>query len=639
MKNDRAPAILIVGKVNPIQGGTSVQTRWIAHALASKGYSVHLITNASSVEDRFRCAMSDEDHERMRREPFLGSDITIHETSTADRTGFHIPFAQPHLTKLIGLASTVAQDVRPKAIFGIYMEPYGLAAMTVARDLDIPLLLQHAGSDVDRLPRDPNIDSAHRIAIRQAAGFKCSSSTAYRLVARGLDPAAVSRGLPAVPNPNFLAEGPALDLSEAITRSTDDGLPPPHVGEFNPNIPTVGVYGKPGDKKGSFALLRSLDAVATAGVAFNFVAVWGTADASPMTELLDQVRSSVALARRTTILPFIAHTRVPEFLRLCKVVAFLEHDFSVKIHRPQIPKEVVACGRSLVLSKDVLSYQPREVREYAGIIPCDPRSDVSLFDALSQGIADNTDFPSISEESRLDGYASVYDTFVEESLSHAQAIVATRQTEAISAIVAGSPGTKSVPDWNALRQSLWLKRFNTLVGQTALLSTHFPDLLQRVRKIVIASGFAERSDAGWVEWFLLVLEDNATPDELEAGLHQVVEFEQRRHEALAALPSPVPLSAPWSDEIQLASGVSLVAGSINLAAAYNGDSPQLLHVRDGEVACLIVPPDIDGQLGVYAVGPGIARLIMAAETGLSLASLSEGQRGAAEHLIEIGALI
>jgi hypothetical protein len=39
-------------------------------------------------------------------------------------------------------------------------------------------------------------------------------------------------------------------------------------------------------------------------------------------------------------------------------VCFLEHDFPISFHSPRIPREVLACGRCLISTQEIVSKQP-----------------------------------------------------------------------------------------------------------------------------------------------------------------------------------------------------------------------------------------------------------------------------------------
>src|SRR5262249_16105502 len=60
---------------------------------------------------------------------------------------------------------------------------------------------------------------------------------------------------------------------------------------------------------------------------------------------------------RTWILPFLPHWKVPGFIQACTAVCFLERDFPVAIHGRTVPREVLACGKCLILSAEILKKQ------------------------------------------------------------------------------------------------------------------------------------------------------------------------------------------------------------------------------------------------------------------------------------------
>src|ERR1700730_13646900 len=47
--------ICLIGKYFPIQGGVSKDNQWLAYALASAGFHIHVVTNADEVESQYRC--------------------------------------------------------------------------------------------------------------------------------------------------------------------------------------------------------------------------------------------------------------------------------------------------------------------------------------------------------------------------------------------------------------------------------------------------------------------------------------------------------------------------------------------------------------------------------------------------------
>jgi len=154
-----------------------------------------------------------------------------------------------------------------------------------------------------------------------------------------------------VPTGVFCPEGEPLDVARAAL-----GLEARHQRQprqFDPAIPAIGVYGKTGATKGTYDLIASLGVLAREGREFNFLAMIGRAQA----ETIASAIRDAGLEDRTYILPMLPNWRVASFVRACTAVCFLEREFPIAIHGPIIPREVLACGTCLVLSREIASKQ------------------------------------------------------------------------------------------------------------------------------------------------------------------------------------------------------------------------------------------------------------------------------------------
>src|SRR6185437_3485336 len=113
-------------------------------------------------------------------------------------------------------------------------------------------------------------------------------------------------------------------------------------GEFKADRPYFGIYGKLGERKGSFAMLAAMQRLKGTGIQVGLVAL---AHGPPTVEekFRMQVRK-LDLVDRVLQIPFLPHWRVPEFLRGCLAVCCLEQDFPIGFHSPIITMEVLLCG-------------------------------------------------------------------------------------------------------------------------------------------------------------------------------------------------------------------------------------------------------------------------------------------------------
>jgi hypothetical protein len=155
-------------------------------------------------------------------------------------------------------------------------------------------------------------------------------------------------------------------------------------GDFAGGRPYFGIYGKLGERKGSFALLAALERLKRGGLDVGLVAL---AHGQPEEQKAFRARAS-RLKLRDGILqmPFLPHWRVPEFLRGCLAVCCLEQDFPIGFHMPIIPREVLLCGACLVGSTEVIRKLPGHARlQHA--YGCVAIKDVTDIAALSQQLA------------------------------------------------------------------------------------------------------------------------------------------------------------------------------------------------------------------------------------------------------------
>jgi glycosyltransferase involved in cell wall biosynthesis len=381
----RAMRICIVGKYPPIEGGVSAQTYWLARGLASRGHEIHVVTNADEVEERFRMQLDCDDAKMLQpRFDNSGSVCVHHVESFNPRTMAHLPVANPYLTRLASLATDVVRRYRCDIILAYYLEPYGMAGWFAAQRCGRPLLLKHAGSDIDRLAKNPDLGLAYKEILGDASAVITHPSLMCRFGGMGVLPSRILQSPPYQHNSQFFSpHGSALDLS-AVAIGDGAGMP------LKPDdqvVPVIGVYGKVGLTKGTFDLIRALGQLADEGRPFRLAAMVGSEYAVTMRTAL--IRSGIA--DRTVILPFLPNWLVPEFIRACTAVCFLERDFPIAIHGPMIAQEVLACGRCLIVSKEIADKQSNREQLDNGIhllVVSDPRDTDELAHVLARVVDD-----------------------------------------------------------------------------------------------------------------------------------------------------------------------------------------------------------------------------------------------------------
>jgi glycosyltransferase involved in cell wall biosynthesis len=353
--------VLVVGKFPPIQGGVSAGTYWTAQELARLGHRVTVLTNAAEVEWNIREVFLVGDAISWQDSSFLD----VHSTSSTRQFNY-LPWAEPYATKLLGLGLEIISRRNFDVILGYYLEPYGVVAAQLASESGVPLVLRHAGSDIGRLASHAQLHNAYTWALRKASTILSTRGENIRnaLEALGVQPANIQllqgSQLPSM----FSAEGSVLDVNEnaetwrrwaetlPLSRDITLGLETLNGKSFDPKQITIGVYGKVGKVKGTYALLDALANIAKQGVSFQLLWLAGGGP-SEIERFYRAILSTTSLQSRAWVLPFLPPWRIPSFLRACSVVCFLEHQFPITFHTSSIPREILSTGRCLVCSDEM----------------------------------------------------------------------------------------------------------------------------------------------------------------------------------------------------------------------------------------------------------------------------------------------
>jgi glycosyltransferase involved in cell wall biosynthesis len=387
--------ICIIGKYPPIQGGVSARTYWTAHGLAARGHEVHVVTNAKEASPPFRMHMRPADWTRCAAAYGTGS-VTVHWSDPADRSQSYIPMASPFVSKLASIAASAHSAHRFDVIYSHYLEPYGVAGHLAGQMTGLPHVVRTAGSDAGRLWRHPQFETLYDHVLRSAEVVVTGPAVAPRASEHSVDPGRiVFGGGYALPKDLFTPQGPRLDLDELRTEiAASPEMRDALWGGFAAERPHFGIYGKLGDSKGTFAMLRALHRLKQMGADVGLVAL---AHGAPQIEARFRAQvEELELTDRVLQIPFIPHWRVPQFLRGCLAVCCLEQDFPIGFHSPITPLEVLTCGRCLVGSTELIRKLPQWERLPHGY-GCVAIKDVNDIAELSSKLAAIVADPGLTE--------------------------------------------------------------------------------------------------------------------------------------------------------------------------------------------------------------------------------------------------
>jgi glycosyltransferase involved in cell wall biosynthesis len=374
--------ICLIGKYPPIEGGVSMHNYWTAHGLAERGHKVYVVTNANEVEDAYRIHLDadDKDWYQPKFETVGGFVKVFHTEPFSMMRMRYIPTTNPFVSKLASLATQVIRQYGCEAIYAYYYEPYGVAGYLASQWTELPLMIKHAGSDLERLMKIPDLAGTYKEILKSAdCVLTARKNLAERFIGMGVKADKIYPGAAFfLPTTLFKPGVEPLNI-EDILKKTASTIDP---GRYpDTSKPTIGIYGKLGWFKGSFDLVNALGILKREGLDFNFLA---------MSQGLEIEKFKTAISNNgiddcTWLIPFLPHWKVPQFISACTAVCFLERDFPIAIHGPTIPREVLSCGTCLILSDEIAkkqSYRHELVNEENILIVRDPKNHQELADCL-----------------------------------------------------------------------------------------------------------------------------------------------------------------------------------------------------------------------------------------------------------------
>lgn len=380
--------IVALVKYPPIAGGVATRALWLLSGLAERGHQVVVVTDALEVEAEYRSWLSPAN---------ASPNLEVVYLSDPDSRLSHIPSSGTTLSRLASVATAQARRIGADVIYANYLEPYGVAAHLAGVWTGTPYVIRHAGSDRERLMGHEDLAFTYReIFVRAALVMTHGESLKSAGVSTG-QMFATRRSV--IPSGHFNPGGPGLDwqdISDRLLREGANifGVP----AAMDVGVPIVGFFGKAAPNKGHFDLVKALQQVALDGQEFRLAGLSG----GPLLPALWEAVVAAGLAERTCILPFVDPRLVPDFIRSCSVLAFLENRFPIQGHVPTPPAEAFACGVPVVLSRELAAKEPEPERLKHGVncfIVDDPTQTHDLTATLAAALEAN--LPGIGDQALL----------------------------------------------------------------------------------------------------------------------------------------------------------------------------------------------------------------------------------------------
>ncbi|WP_169338022.1 glycosyltransferase [Nocardia vinacea] len=369
----------------------SAQSYWLCRRLAEQGNQVTVVTNAAEVEPEYRMWLGPDDLRDLQGSYQTGGSVRVLWTEYWDEWRWHhIPSSNPMLSKLASLAIDAVRAQQADLILSYYLEPYGQAAAIAAQATGVRWLTKHAGSDRYRLLNNPELGTYYKHVLRAADGVITTGDPLLGLAVEAdkLIDGPAEQYIP----PQFSNGAKPLDLNVEIQRFGAYGnAAVTNNAPLSADKAIIGAYGKVGRTKGTFDLLEAFARSPELRSRAQLVLMCGG-------PLMSKVREFIAregLDSEVWTIPFMPHWRVPEFIRACKLICFLERQFAIPQHGPNILHEISACGGQGLVSGEIAAKNSTEVAENPNIHVIPDPTDIALLAKTILQLVGNEVLPTV----------------------------------------------------------------------------------------------------------------------------------------------------------------------------------------------------------------------------------------------------
>lgn len=363
--------IALISKYPPIQGGESSKAYWMAKGLGDKGHKIHVITNALEVEDIFREKLNGDNLNL-----YQPNGITVHNTDPFENPSY-IPFAKPYTEKLASLAIDTITSDDLEIIDSWYILPYGISGFLAKQITQKPQILRHAGSDITRLFRSPNLNTLFRRLLISVDKLVTYPEMEKNFINMGVPKERIFLNTKVSVNTNaFNPSVKPFVLYGIADKAIDE------------NIPIITYIGKVGVTKGIFDLTNALSKIKR-----DFLILW-VCGGKGLNELKEDVKKK-KLLNKSIFLGFVPPWRIPSIMKMSTCIVMPEREFPIQIHTPILQREAMCTGKCTVVSEELFRKRRyQELENGVHTVVVNPK-DVRQFSKEMDGIIQN---PEIADD-------------------------------------------------------------------------------------------------------------------------------------------------------------------------------------------------------------------------------------------------
>lgn len=352
--------ICLVSKYPPIEGGVSTKVYWLAKALGERGHEIHIVTNAQEVENEYKESIDSNEHEHTPK------NVHLHSTG-ANNNPWHIPFSKAYAERIANLAIEVIEKYDIQLIDSHYALPYGTAAFIAKNITGRPQILRHAGSDMGKLFASTSYNTLFKAVFQRVDKIITIPPLKKMFLSFGIPESKI-----------------AFDEKVGVdTKAFNPEVSPFHLPEYIkreiPKYPIITYIGKINyywKSKGLYELIEAVEEIKD-----DFLLLF-VASGRGLREFQNLVREK-HLEKRSIFIGFVPPWKIPSIIKLSTCVVVPEREFPIQCHTPILPREVMAVGKCLILSKElydkrcygnladgenVLLVDPKNIKQFRTII-------------------------------------------------------------------------------------------------------------------------------------------------------------------------------------------------------------------------------------------------------------------------------
>lgn len=352
--------VCLLSKYPPIEGGVAAKVYWLAKALGEKGHEVHIVTNALEVEDEYKERIND------NKKEYSHQNVYVHNSNPYNNP-WHIPFSKAYTERIANLAIEVIEKYNIQLIDSYYILPYCISGFIARNITGRPQILRHAGSDITKIFTSPSYNTLFKSIFQKVDKIVTISPLKEMFLSIGISESRiVFDEKVGVDTKAFNPDVSSFPLSDYIGRKIPECPIITYIGKINYYWKTKGLY-------------ELIEAVK--GIKSDFLLLF-VANGKGLPEFQNLIQEK-DLKKYSIFLGFVPPWKIPSIIKLSTCVVVPEREFPIQHHMPILPREVMAVGKCLILSKElynkrcygnlidgenVFLVDPRELKDFRRII-------------------------------------------------------------------------------------------------------------------------------------------------------------------------------------------------------------------------------------------------------------------------------